>query len=197
MFSLRLHLQDDNCHPSLGFCFLSRSLLSIQVLKQCLEHDRASKNICGKNNPLTWDGKSYSFSGSFVQKNFFSHLEVQNTNFYFNITFFPDNGNKSHHLGLKYQSVLNTYAICIYYRSTKKRTGYYLSPIIGLYFLKNHVILEFYLLIFFGITCFYFLKINEQFFSILFANKEKKKKTTWKSEEDNRTSRPDLTCMYY
>ena len=72
LFLLCLHLQDDKCHPSLGFCFfLSCSLLSIQVLKQCLEHDRASKNICSENNPLTWDGKSYSFLGSFVQKKIF------------------------------------------------------------------------------------------------------------------------------
>lgn len=75
LFLLCLHLQDDKCHPSPGFCFfLSCSLLSIQVLKQCLGHDRASKNICGENNPLTWDGKSYSFSGSFVQKNFFPFI---------------------------------------------------------------------------------------------------------------------------
>lgn len=52
LFSLRLHLQDDNCHPSLGFCFLS-PLLSIQVLKQCLEHDRASKISVARTILLT------------------------------------------------------------------------------------------------------------------------------------------------
>lgn len=78
--------------------------------------------------------------------------------------------------------------------SPKKRTGYYLSPIIGLYFLKNHLILEFYLLIFFGITYVYSLQINGQFFFHFVC---KSGKNISKSEADNRHSRIDLIGVYY